>query len=74
MFNTFVSPCFGANQFIGFGGGSFGFTPGLSFRGGFSPFGFGGINAIGSQFNNQSFINTGVASGTVQTQSPVNIF
>lgn len=42
-------------------------------------FGFGGgynsgINAIGSQFNNQSLVNTGTMTGTTQTQSPVNVW
>ena len=32
------------------------------------------INAIGSQFNSQSLINTGVATGVNQIFSPTNIY
>lgn len=40
------------------------------------PFGNYGtaINAIGSQFNNQSLINTGVATGISQVFTPTNIY
>lgn len=44
--------------------------------GGINQFGnFGlGINAIGSQFNNQSLVNTGSMIGSSQIQSPVNVW
>lgn len=64
----------------GFG---FGYPYGSSPYGGY-PYGgypYGGygnygtaINAIGSQFGSQSFINTGVATGISQVFSPSNIF
>ena len=51
-----------ANPYYGFGYGS--------------GYGYGGygINAIGSQFNNQSLVNTGSMIGNTQTQSPVNVW
>lgn len=47
-----------ANPYYGFGGGSYSY----------------GVNAIGSQFNNQSLVNTGSMIGNTQTQSPVNVW
>jgi hypothetical protein len=62
IYNPYTHRGFGYpfyNPYYGYGGWSQGY-------------GFG-INSIGSQFSNQSLVNTGTYSGN-QTQSPVNIW
>jgi hypothetical protein len=58
-FGTPYYPAFVSPYFYGGGIGNYGYG--------------GGINAIGSQFSNQSLFNSGTYSGN-QIQSPVNIW
>ena len=63
IYNPFIHRGFGYpfyNPYYGYGGFGLGY-------------GFG-INSIGSQFSNQSLVNTGTYSGSSQIQSPTNIW
>lgn len=54
-----------------YGGGSYGYAP----FGGYGGYGsYYGINSIGSQFSNQSLVNTGSMIGSSQIQSPINMW
>ena len=62
-------------MYYGFPYYSRGFYPYYNPYWGFGGYGSGfGVNAIGSQFNSQSLVNTGTYTGSNQIQSPINIW